>query len=102
MQAHDETEVEEEECKVTQTLDVVTRLSHVVKRGLIKQRIFAATWSIIVFMGIQSYLWTTMSMATNLWLMAGVGFAYVAWIGVAYWQIHHLDAEYAEKLAKLD
>lgn len=92
---------DEEECKVTQTLDVVTRLSHVVKRGLIKQRIFAASWSMIVFVAIQSYLTSTMSMATNLWLVAGVTLAYVLWVGGAVWQIRRLDAEYARKLAQL-
>ena len=92
---------DEEECKVTQTLDVVTRLSHVVKRGLLKQRIFAASWSMIVFLAIQSYLTSTMSMATNLWLVAGVSTAYALWVGMAVWQIRRLDAEYARKLAAL-
>ncbi|MBT7641531.1 MAG: hypothetical protein HN715_00850 [Rhodobiaceae bacterium] len=92
----------DEDCKVTQTLDVVTRLSHVVKRGLIKQRIFAATWSMIVFLAIQSYLTTTMSMATNMWLMVGVGAAYVLSIGVALRQIKILDKEYAAKLAEVE
>ena len=73
----------EDECKVTQTLDVVTRLSHVVKRGLLKQRIFAASWSMIVFLAIQSYLTSTMSMATNIWLVLGVSAAYLAWVGTA-------------------
>ncbi len=95
-------ETEDEECKVTQTLDVVTRLSHVVKRGLIKQRIFAATWSMIVFLAIQSYLTSTMSMATNIWLMLGVGGAYGIWVGLALWQIRRLDSEYDKKLAALD
>lgn len=93
---------DEEECKVTQTLDVVTRLSHVVKRGLLKQRIFAASWSMIVFLAIQSYLTSTMSMATNLWLVAGVSTAYALWVGVAVWQIRRLDAEYARKLAAFE
>lgn len=91
----------QEECKVTQTLDVVTRLSHVVKRGLLKQRIFGATWSMIVFLGIQSYLTSTMSMATNIWLMGGVSLAYLAWVGIAIWQIKRLDKEYGKKLADL-
>ena len=73
----------EDECKVAQTLDVVTRLSHVVKRGLLKQRIFAASWSMIVFLAIQSYLTSTMSMATNIWLVLGVSAAYLAWVGTA-------------------
>ncbi len=92
----------EEECKVTKTLDVVTRLSHVVKRGLIKQRIFAATWSMIVFLAIQSYLTSTMTMATNMWLMLGVGAAYLGWIGVALRQLKTLDKEYASKLAEVE
>lgn len=92
---------DEEECKVTQTLDVVTRLSHVVKRGLLKQRIFAATWSMIVFLAIQSYLTSTMSMATNIWLVAGVSGAYALWVGMAVWQIRRLDAEYAKKLTAI-
>ena len=92
---------DEEECKVTQTLDVVTRLSHVVKRGLLKQRIFAATWSMIVFLAIQSYLGSTMSMATNIWLGAGVSAAYALWVGMAVLQIRRLDAEYAKKLAAI-
>lgn len=92
----------EDECKVTQTLDVVTRLSHVVKRGLLKQRIFAASWSMIVFLAIQSYLTSTMSMATNIWLVLGVSAAYLAWVGTAVWQIRRLDAEYAAKLARLE
>ena len=92
----------EDECKVTQTLDVVTRLSHVVKRGLLKQRIFAASWSMIVFLAIQSYLTSTMSMATNIWLVLGVSAAYLAWVSTAVWQIRRLDAEYAAKLARLE
>ena len=92
---------DEEECKVTQTLDVVTRLSHVVKRGLLKQRIFAATWSMIVFLAIQSYLGSTMSMATNIWLVAGVSAAYALWVGMAVLQIRRLDAEYAKKLVAI-
>ena len=93
---------DEEECKVSRTLDVVTRLSHVVKRGLLKQRIYAATWSMIVFLAIQSYLTSTMSMATNLWLVVGVGLAYLIWVGTAVWQIRRLDAEYAAKLAQFE
>lgn len=91
-----------EACKVTKTLDVVTRLSHVVKRGLIKQRIFGAPWSMIVFLAIQSYLTSTMSMATNIWLMGGVSLAYILWVGFAVWQIYRLDKEYQKKLASLD
>ena len=90
-----------EGCKTSQTLDVVTRLSHVVKRGLLKQRIYAASWSMIVFLAIQSYLTSTMSMATNIWLMLGVSTAYLLWVGMAVWQIRRLDAEYANKLAAL-
>jgi hypothetical protein len=92
----------EEECKATQTLDVVTRLSYVVKKGLLKQRIFAATWSMIVFLAIQSYLTSTMSMATNIWLVLGVGAAYFIWTAIALWQIKKLDREYAAKLAALE
>ena len=92
---------DEEECKVTQTLDLVTRLSHVVKRGLLKQRIFAATWSMIVFLAIESYLGSNMSMATNIWLVAGVSAAYALWVGMAVLQIRRLDAEYAKKLAAI-
>lgn len=84
------------------TLDVVTRLSHVVKKGLLKQRIYAASWSMIVFLSIQSYLTSTMSMATNIWLVVGVVAAYFIWSGFAVWQIRRLDREYAEKLAALD
>jgi hypothetical protein len=102
MPAPEETQAPEETCKVTKTLDVVTRLSHVVKRGLIKQRIFAATWSMIVFLAIQSYLTSTMSMATNMWLMLGVGVAYLGWIGVAWRQLKTLDREYAAKLAQVE
>jgi len=91
----------EEECKVTQTLDVVTRLSYVMKKGLLKQRIYAASWSMIVFLAIQSYLTSTMSMATNIWLMLGVALAYVVWTGIALWQIKKLNAEYEKKLAAL-
>lgn len=98
----DAVQSDEEECKVTQTLDVVTRLSHVVKRGLLKQRIFAATWSMIVFLAIQSYLTSTMSMATNLWLVVGVGGAYLLWVGIAVLQIRRLDAEYTRKLAAFE
>jgi nucleoside recognition membrane protein YjiH len=87
---------------LAQTLDVVTRLSHIVKRGLLKQRIFAATWSMIVFLAIQSYLTSTMSMVTNTQLMVGVSLAYIFWVGAAYWQIRRLDAEYKEKLAALE
>lgn len=92
---------EAEECKTSQTLDVVTRLSHVVKRGLLKQRIYAASWSMIVFLAIQSYLTSTMSMATNLWLMLGVSTTYLLWVSMAVWQIRRLDAEYGRKLAAL-
>jgi len=91
----------EDDCKVTQTLDVVTRLSHVMKKGLLKQRIYAASWSMIVFLAIQSYLTSTMSMATNIWLMLGVLAAYLVWTGIALWQIKRLDAEYKKKLAAL-
>jgi hypothetical protein len=86
----------------TQTLDVVTRLSHVVKKGLLKQRIYAASWSMIVFLAIQSYLTSTMSMATNFWLVAGVSAAYLAWSGLALWQIHQLNRQYEKKLAELN
>ena len=92
----------DDDCKVTRTLDTVTRLSHVVKRGLLKQRIYAASWSMIVFLAIQSYLTSTMSMATNLWLMAGVSAAYALWVGLAWIEIRRLDREYAVKLAALD
>lgn len=91
----------DEECKVTKTLDVVTRLSYVVKKGLIRQRIFAASWSMIVFLAIQSYVTSTMSMATNIWLVVGVGSAYFVWTGIALWQLRRLDREYAAKLARL-
>ena len=90
------------DCQVTQTLEVVTRLSHVVKRGLLKQRIYAASWSMIVFLAIQSYLTSTMSMATNLWLVTAVSAAYVLWVGMAIWQIRRLDAEYARKMAAFE
>lgn len=90
-----------DDCKVTQTLDVVTRLSYVMKKGLLKQRIYAASWSMIVFLAIQSYLTSTMSMATNIWLMLGVAAAYFIWTGIALWQIKRLDAEYEKKLAAL-
>lgn len=90
-----------DDCKVTQTLDVVTRLSYVMKKGLLKQRIYAASWSMIVFLAIQSYLTSTMSMATNIWLMLGVAAAYLIWTGIALWQIKRLDAEYEKKLAAL-
>lgn len=86
---------------MTQTLDVVTRLSYVMKKGLLKQRIYAASWSMIVFLAIQSYLTSTMSMATNIWLMLGVAAAYLIWTGIALWQIKRLDAEYEKKLAAL-
>ncbi len=92
----------EKHCKTTQTLDVVTRLSHVVKKGLLKQRIYAASWSMIVFLAIQSYLTSTMSMATNIWLVLAVSGAYVLWTGIALWQIRRLDKEYAEKLAEFE
>ncbi len=92
----------EEKCKVTQTLDVVTRLSHIVKRGLLKQRIYGATWSVIVFMAIQFYLASTMSMATNIQLMLGVGVIYFLWVGSAYFAIIKLDAEYAKKLHQIE
>jgi hypothetical protein len=82
--------------------NILLILSHVVKRGLIKQRIFAATWSMIVFLAIQSYLTSTMSMATNVWLMLGVGVAYLGWIGLALRQLKTLDAEYATKLAQVE
>ena len=88
--------------QVGQTLEVVTRLSHVVKKGLVKQRIYAASWSMIVFLAIQSYLTSTMSMATNLWLMSGVTLAYLLWTGFALWQIRRLDRDYAEKLAAFE
>ena len=39
--------------KVDQTLELVTRLSHVVKRGNLRQRIAGATWSIIIYLVIQ-------------------------------------------------
>lgn len=92
---------EEGPCKVTQTLDVVTRLSHVMKRGLLKQRIIAASWSIIVFMSIQFYLVTTMDMKSNLWLIAIMVLIYILWVSAAWRQIYKLDAEYAEKLSAL-
>ncbi len=92
----------EKQCKTTQTLDVVTRLSHVVKKGLLKQRIYAASWSMIVFLAIQFYLSSTMSMATNIWLVLVVGTAYVLWTGFALWQMRRLDKEYAEKLADFE
>jgi hypothetical protein len=96
-----DTSGDEEDCKVSQTLDVVTRLSHVVKRGLLKQRIYAASWSMIVFLAIQSYLTSTMSMATNLWLVASVSLAYLIWVGFAVYQLRRLDGEYAAKLDAL-
>ena len=95
-------EAPDAECKTTKTLDVVTRLRHVVKKGLLKQRIYAATWSMIVVLAMQSYLTSTMGMATNMWLMRGVSAAYFIWTGIAIWQIRQLDREYADKLAALD
>ena len=86
----------------SQTLEVVTRLSHVVKKGLLKQRIYAASWSMIVFLAIQSYLTSTMSMATNIWLVVGVLGAYVLWTGFALWQMRRLNRDYEEKLAAFD
>ena len=56
----------------------------------------------IVFLAVQSYLSSTMSMATNMWLMLGVGVAYLGWIGVAWRQLQTLDREYAAKLAQVE
>ena len=56
----------------------------------------------IVFLAIQSYLSSTMSMATNMWLMLGVGVAYLGWIEVAWRQLKTLDREYAAKLAQVE
>lgn len=44
---------------------------------------------------IQSYLTSTMSMATNIWLILESS-AYLLWTGFALWQMRRLDRDYAE------
>lgn len=92
---------EQGECKVTKTLDTVTRLSYVVKRGLIRQRIFAATWSMVIFLALQFYIAGMMKMAGNSLLIFGVCGAYLVWVGYARYQLHQLDKEYNTKLDSL-
>ena len=87
--------------KIDQTLYMVTRLSHVVKRGNLRQRIFAATWSIIIYTIIQLHLSFTMSMPGNIWLILLLGSVYVLWVGYSVYQIHQLDKEYEEKMKNI-
>lgn len=87
--------------KVDQTLELVTRLSHVVKRGNLRQRIAGATWSIIIYLVIQLHLSLTMSMAVNPWIFLMLGAAYLSWVGYALSKIHRLDREYEAKLRNI-
>ena len=87
--------------KIDQTLYTVTRLSHVVKRGNLKQRIYAATWSIIIYTIIQLHLSFTMSMPGNMWLILLLASVYVLWVGYSVYQIHQLDKEYDAKLKNI-
>ena len=85
-----------QECKVTQTLDVVTRLSHVVKRGLLKQRIYRRNMvdDCVSRHSILSHLdheHGDQSLAGG----RGRSRPMLIWVGTAVWQIRRLDAEYA-------
>ena len=87
--------------RVDQTLETVTRLSHVVKRGNLRQRIASATWSIIIYLVIQLHLSVTMSMAVNPWIFLMLGTVYLAWVGYALLHIHRLDNEYDAKVKNI-
>ena len=87
--------------RVDQTLETVTRLSHVVKRGNLRQRIASATWSIIIYLVIQLHLSVTMSMAVNPWIFLMLGTVYLAWVGYALLHIHRLDKEYDAKIKNI-
>lgn len=68
--------------RVDQTLETVTRLSHVVKRGNLRQRIASATW-------------------VNPWIFLMLGTVYLAWVGYALLHIHRLDKEYDAKIKNI-
>lgn len=90
------------DCKVTQTLATVTQLSYVIKHLMLKQRIIAATWSFLVFLALQFYIAATMTVATNLILIASVAILYILWVGWALRLMRKLDNDYAVKLAAID
>jgi hypothetical protein len=90
-----------ESLRVGETLETVTRLSHVVKRGNLRQRIASATWSIIIYLVIQLHLSLTMSMAVNPWIFLMLASVYAAWVGYALLRIHRLDKEYDEKIKNI-
>jgi len=69
--------------------------------GFLRQRIFAATWSIIIYTIIQLHLSFTMSMLGNVWLILLLGSIYALWVGYSVYQIHQLDKEYEEKMKNI-